>query len=92
LADEKLNDPVRTHWMEDDKVDKLEELTTNEGADEKEWWNKGGEEGHTSECDCVDWDWDDEVQKREIGYTGKKKSLIRNIPDREEEGGLGDIE
>jgi hypothetical protein len=30
-ADETLKDPVRTHWMEDDKVDKLEE----EGGDEK---------------------------------------------------------
>jgi hypothetical protein len=44
-----------------------------EGGDEKEWWEKDGEEGYTSECDCVDWDWDDEVQEREIGYTGKKR-------------------
>jgi hypothetical protein len=32
-ADEKLKDPFRTHWMEDDEVDKLEE----EGRDEKVW-------------------------------------------------------
>jgi hypothetical protein len=32
------------------------------------------------------------VQEREIGYMGKKKSAIRNIPDREEEGGVGDVE
>jgi hypothetical protein len=32
------------------------------------------------------------VQEREIGYTGKKKSVIGNIPDREEEGGVGDVE
>jgi hypothetical protein len=31
LADEKLKDPVRTHWTEDDEVDKLKE----EGGDEK---------------------------------------------------------
>ncbi len=31
-ADEKLKDSVRTHWMEDDEVDKLEE----KGGDEKE--------------------------------------------------------
>jgi hypothetical protein len=87
-ADEMLKDPDRFHWMEDDKVDKLEE----EGGDEKEWWDKDGEEGYTSECDRVDWDWDDELQEREIGYTGKKKSVIENIPDREEEGGVGDVE
>ncbi len=87
-ADEKLKDPVRKHWMEDDKVDKLGE----EGGDEKEWWDKDGEEKYTSECDPVDWDWDDEVQEREIGYTGKKKRVIGNIPDREEEGGVGDVE
>jgi hypothetical protein len=68
-ADEKLKDPIKTHWMEDDKVDKLEE----EGNDEKEWWDKDGEKGYTSECDRVDWDWDDEVQAREIGYMGKKR-------------------
>jgi hypothetical protein len=68
-ADEKLKDHVRTHWMEDDEVDKLEE----EGGDEKEWWDKVREEGYTSECDPVDWDLDDEVQEREIGYTGKKR-------------------
>ncbi len=73
--------------MEDDKVDMIEE----EGGDEKEWWDKDGEEGYTSECDRVDWDWDVEVQEREIGYTGKKKSAIGNIPDREEEGGVGDV-
>ncbi len=67
-ADEKLKDPDRTHWMEDDEVDKLEE----EGGDEKEWWDKDREDGYTSQCDHVDWDWDDEVQEREIGYTGKK--------------------
>ncbi len=49
-ADEKLKNPVRTHWMEDDEVDKLGE----EGGDEKEWWDKDGEEGYTSECDHVD--------------------------------------
>ncbi len=87
-ADEKVKDPVRTHWMEDDKVDKLEE----EGGDEKKWWDKDGEEGYTSECDCVYWDWDHEVQEREIGYTGKKKSSTGNIPDVEEEGGVGDVE
>jgi hypothetical protein len=89
-ADEKLKDSVRTHWMEDDKVDKLEEWTTNEGGDEKEWWDKDGEEGYTSECDPVDWAWDNEVQEREIGYM-EKKSVIGNIPDREEEGGVGDV-
>ncbi len=83
-----MKDPVRTHWMEEDEVDKLEE----EGGDEKERWNEDGEEGYTSECDRVDWDWDDEMQEREIGYTGKKKSAIGNIPDREEEGGVGDVE
>jgi hypothetical protein len=38
--------------MEEDKVDKLEE----EGGDEKEWWDKDGEKGYTSECGRVDWD------------------------------------
>jgi hypothetical protein len=74
--------------MEDDEVEKLEE----EGRDEKEWWYKDGEEGYTSECDCVDWDWDHEVQETEIGYTGKQKSAIGNIPDIEEGGGVGDVE
>ncbi len=60
-ADEKLKGPVRTHWMENNKVDKLEEE------------DKDREEGYTSECDRVDWDWDHEVQEREIGYTGKKR-------------------
>ncbi len=87
-TDEKLKDPVRTHWMEDDEIDKLEE----ECGDEKEQWDKDGEERYTSECDCNDWDWDDEVQEREIGYMGKKKSVIGNILDREEEGGVGDVE
>jgi hypothetical protein len=32
------------------------------------------------------------VQEREIGYTGKKSGAIGNIPDIEEEGGVGDIE
>jgi hypothetical protein len=68
-----LKDPVRTHWMENDEVDKLEKWTTSEGGDEKEWWDKDGEEGYTFKCDHVDWDWDDEVQEREIGYTGKKR-------------------
>jgi hypothetical protein len=58
----------------------------------KECWNKDREEGYTSECDRVDWDWDDEVQEREIGYTGNRKSSIGNIWDREEEGGVGDVE
>jgi hypothetical protein len=44
-ADEKLKDPVRTHWMEGDEVDKLEEWTTNEGGDEKEWWDKNKRRG-----------------------------------------------
>jgi hypothetical protein len=35
--------------------------------------DKDREEGYTSECDRVDWDWDDEVQEREIGYMGKKR-------------------
>ncbi len=87
-ADEKLKDPVRTHGMEDEEVDKLEE----EGGDEKEWWNQNGEEGYTYECNRVDWDWDHEVQEREIGYTGKKRSAKGNIPDIEEEGGVGDVE
>jgi hypothetical protein len=34
--------------MEDDEVDKLGE----EGGDTKKWWDKDGEEGYTSECDC----------------------------------------
>jgi hypothetical protein len=55
--------------MEDDEVDKLKE----EGGDEKEWRDKDGEEGYTSECDRVDWDWDDKVQEKEKGYTGKKR-------------------
>ncbi len=63
-----------------------------EGGDEKEWWDKDEEGGYTSECDCVDLDWDHEVQEREIGYTGKKKSAIGCIPDREKEGGVGDVE
>ncbi len=71
-ADEKLKDLVRTHLTEDHKVDKLEE-EGEEGEDEKEWWDKDREKGYTSECDCVDWDWDHEVQEREIGYTGKKR-------------------
>jgi hypothetical protein len=83
-----MKDPVRSHWMEDDKVDKLEE----EVGDEKEWWDKDREKGYISECECVDWDWDDEMQEREIGYAGKKKSVIGNILDREEEGGVGDVE
>ncbi len=32
------------------------------------------------------------MQEKEIGYTGKKKSVIGNILDREEEGGVGDFE
>jgi hypothetical protein len=83
-----LKDPVRKKWIEDDKIDKLEE----EGGDEKEWWDKDGEEGYTSECDCVDWDWDDKLQEREIGYLGKRKIVIGNIPTREEERGIGDVE
>jgi hypothetical protein len=35
--------------MEDDEVDKLEELTTNAGGDEKEWLDKDKEEGYTSQ-------------------------------------------
>jgi hypothetical protein len=76
--------------MEDDEEDKSEEWTRNEGGDEKEWWGKDREEGYTSECDCVDWDWDDKVQERKIGYTGKK-SVVGNILDREEEAGVGDV-
>jgi hypothetical protein len=86
-ADEKLKDPPRTHWTKDDKLDKLEE----EGGDKIKWWDEDGEEGYTSECDCVDWNWDHEVQEREIGYMGKKKSAIGNIPEIEEEGGVGDV-
>jgi hypothetical protein len=62
-----------------------------EGRDEIEWLDEDREEGYTSECDCVDWDLDHEVQEREIGYTGKEKSAIGNIPEIEEEGGVGDI-
>jgi hypothetical protein len=50
------------------------------------------EEGYTSECDHVDWDWDDEEKIREIGYTGKKQIVIGNIPGREEERGVRNVE
>jgi hypothetical protein len=62
------------------------------GGDEKEWWDKDREEGYTSECDRVDWDWDHDVQEREIDYMGKKNSAIGNILDREDEEGVGDVE
>jgi hypothetical protein len=82
-ADKKLKDPVRSHWMEDDKVDKLDE----EVGDEKEWWDKDREKGFISECECVDWDWDDEMQEREIGYADKKRECNRKYTRQRGRGG-----
>jgi hypothetical protein len=44
-VDTKLTDPVQTHWLDDEEVDKLEELRKNKGSNEKDWWKKEGKEG-----------------------------------------------
>ncbi len=51
---------------------------------------KDGEEGYTSECDRVDWDWDNEVQERETGYTGENECNRKYRTERK--GSVGDVE
>ncbi len=48
LDDGKLKDPIRTHWLEDEEINELEK-----NVEEKEWWDKDGEEGYTSEYDYI---------------------------------------
>ncbi len=87
-VDTKLKDPVRTHWLDDDKVDKLEEMRKSEDKEEqKDWWEEEGDGGYSSELEHVDWDWDNDVYKEEIyaGYGGRDKQNVI----KEEEGGEG---
>ncbi len=36
-------------------------------VEEKEWWDKDGEEGYTSEYDHIDWDWESTVKGKKVG-------------------------
>jgi hypothetical protein len=65
--DSKLKDPIRTHWLQDEEIDELEKRTVKKNVGEKEWWDKDGEEGYTSEYDHIDWDWDSMVKGKEVG-------------------------
>ncbi len=51
-----MKELIRTHWMNDEEMDKIKVTTYKEGADEKEWWKKDREAGYTSEQGHVDWD------------------------------------
>ncbi len=43
--DRKLKDPIRTHWLEDEEIDKLERKRAKQSIEEeKKWWDKDGEE------------------------------------------------
>ncbi len=67
LDDSKLKNPIRTHWLEDEEIDEFENRTAKKSVEEKEWWDKDGEEGYTSEYDHIDWDWDNTVKEKEVG-------------------------
>ncbi len=62
LDDGKLKDSIRTHWLEDEEIEELEN-----NVEEKEWQDKDGEEGYTSEYDHIDWDWNNTVKGEEVG-------------------------
>jgi hypothetical protein len=47
--------------LQDEKIDELEKRIAKKSVEEKEWWDKDGEEGYTSEYDHIDWDWDNTV-------------------------------
>jgi hypothetical protein len=65
--DSKLKDPIRTQWLQDEEINVLEKRTAKKNVEEKEWWDKDGEEGYTSEYDHIDWDWDSMVKGKEVG-------------------------
>jgi hypothetical protein len=75
--DRKLKDPIRTHWLEDEEIDKLERKRAKKSIEkEEEWWDKDGEEGHTSEYDHFEWDWDNAVMGKDEGNLDNDKGSI----------------
>ncbi len=62
-----MKDPIRTHWLQDDEIDKLERKRAKKSNEEKEWWDKDGEDGYTSGNNHVEWEWDDTVMGKDEG-------------------------
>ena len=79
--------------MQDDEIDELEKRTAKKSVEEKEWWDKDGEEGYTSEYDHIDWDRDDTVKGKEVGDLendeGNQSDGYGNQSDGKKGGGRG---
>jgi len=67
--DKTWKDPIRTHWLGDDEIFDLETQRAKKRGEEKDWWDKEGEDGYTSELEKIDWDWDDTVRGKGEGKT-----------------------
>ncbi len=88
LDDSKLKDPIsiRTHWLQDEDINDLEKITAKKSVEEKEWWDKDGEEGYTSEYDHIDWDWDSTVKGKEVGNLDNDKGNQSNGDGNQSDG------
>ena len=80
--DKTWKDPIRTHWLGDDEIFDLETQRAKKRGEEKEWWDKEGEDGYTSELENIDWDWDDTVRGK-----GEEKQMMITLVKRAETKG-----
>jgi hypothetical protein len=91
--DKTLKNTIRTHWLHDEEIYEIKKKRAKKGGEEKEWWDKDGEDGYTSAHNHVDWEWDDTVMRKDEGIldnnNDSKSGGDENQSDGNKEEGYG---